>query len=395
MDCINQIWPKWTTVSVLGEGGFGKVYKVKREEFGYVSYAAVKVIQIPKDESEAKELQNSGMDYASIQNYYEDVVKKLINEIKIMATLKTSDHIVSIEDYDIVKNELKIGWTVYIRMELLESLNNYQQRKSNLTVPECVDIGIDICSALIDCESLGIIHRDIKPDNIFRNEYGSYKLGDFGISKQLENTKAAKSVLGTMYYVAPEVVKSQSYDHTVDIYSLGLTLYKLLNQGRMPFMPPAPEPMLPSDMESAMVRRISGEKIPPIPGLDQEIMKILQRACSPDSKGRYQAAADMKDALLQWKNGTSSNRQKNAKKEAKKSAARKQSAGQKHQPLQGEKKSFTDTAIGEFLFYVCILFFFGGILLCFVVPHPISFIWTIFFGFIIFRTAKKKRQKVK
>ncbi|MCR4655916.1 MAG: protein kinase [Lachnospiraceae bacterium] len=91
-------------------------------------------------------------------------------------------------------------------------------------------LGVDICSALEICAMKKVIHRDIKPENIFINEFGDYKLGDFGVARKLENVAGALSQKGTYNYMAPEVEKGTSYNETVDLYSLGLVLYRFLNR---------------------------------------------------------------------------------------------------------------------------------------------------------------------
>ena len=81
MDSINQIWPKWHTQELIGKGAFGEVYKVKREELGETFYSAVKVIRIPRDTEEIKELMDEGHTSQSIRYYYESIAKGLMNEI--------------------------------------------------------------------------------------------------------------------------------------------------------------------------------------------------------------------------------------------------------------------------------------------------------------------------
>ena len=301
MDAITKVWSEWKTESELGHGAFGRVYKVKREEFGTVSYAAVKVIQIPQDESEIRELENTGMDLPSIKAFFEGTVKNLVNEIQILTSLKTAGNIVSIEDYKIVRHEDGVRWSVYIRMELLESLTAYLSRVNTISEREVAQLSVDLCSALECCEQNHIIHRDIKPDNIFRNQYGTFKLGDFGISKQLEMTRNIMSQKGTSMYMAPEVYRGdKNYNQTVDIYALGITLYKLLNKGRFPFLPDAPAPLKPSDMEESMIRRMSGENVPAPKGIDPTLAQIVNKACSYNSLARYQHASEMKDDLMKW-----------------------------------------------------------------------------------------------
>ncbi len=299
---IIRIWPKWKIQQAIGSGSFGTVYRACREEPGYTAWAAIKVIRIPKDESELRERKQEGMDDASIQYYYKNVAQELLNEIRVMESLKTASNIVSIEDCQLEPQENGPGWELYIRMELLESLPSYMERKP-LSLDEIVKLGIDICEALKACETKNIIHRDIKPDNIFVNEYGTFKLGDFGIAKRLENTRAMLSQKGTSMYMAPELYRGGTGGKTVDIYALGITLYKLLNSGRFPFMPPYPQPVTPDLREQALYRRLNGELVPPPPGIDPVLGAMVAKACAPDPGMRYQTALEFQNDLTRWRDG--------------------------------------------------------------------------------------------
>ena len=300
---LKTIWPQWEVEELIGKGSYGNVYKIKREEMGTVSYAALKIIEIPQEQAEVRELMNSGMDHQSVKFYYQDLVKSIQNEIAVMETLKTGNNIVSIEDYSIREKKDSIGWKVYIRMELLTNLNTYlSECGGDLDPAEVVKIGMDICTALECCEKSQIIHRDIKPDNIFRNPYGDYKLGDFGIARQMEMTKSMCSQKGTSLYMAPEVYKGQHYDKTVDMYSLGIMLYKLLNHGRFPFMPPVPELIHAGDAEEAMRKRIEGESLSSPAMASERLAAIIKKACAYDPKQRYQSASELKHDLEKVKN---------------------------------------------------------------------------------------------
>lgn len=182
MDGIKKIWPKWEPIEVLGKGGFGTVYKAKRESFGKESFSAIKVVKIPNDEVELKEMTSSGFNVEQIKAYYRQSVQSLIDEVKLMETMKSASHVVGIEDFEVVELEEEIGWKIYIRMELLTNLIDYLNEKG-VTVEEVKKMAIHILAALEFCHDQNLIHRDIKPANIFVSKFGEYKLGDFGISR--------------------------------------------------------------------------------------------------------------------------------------------------------------------------------------------------------------------
>ena len=222
---ISMIWPEWKVAEKIGKGSFGTVYRIIRE--GKYE-AALKVIDIPLNQDEIEDRYGEGMDTQSIKEMYQTQVELIRNEIEMMESLKSATHVVSIEDYKIVKrSDGKIGWRIFIRMELLQSMGHFLKAGYTLSEDETVKLGLDICDALRSCQSLNIIHRDIKPANIFRTRFEEFKLGDFGISRQLEFT-CASTRIGTPTYEAPEILRGEKYDKTVDIYGLGMVLYSCL-----------------------------------------------------------------------------------------------------------------------------------------------------------------------
>ena len=301
MDKINKIWPKWHTVEPIGRGAFGEVYKVKREEFGETFYSAVKVIGIPNDKQEIQEFINEGQTSGSIRYYYESVAKGLMNEIKVLEELKSAGNVVNIEEFEIQERKEEIGWDVYIRMELLKSLNEYRQGRQ-MEWEEVEKLGLDICKALEYCERRKIVHRDIKPSNIFVDDYGDFKLGDFGIARQMERTQSMMSQKGTQKYMAPEVwAGNQKSSYNVDIYSLGLVMYQLLNRNRMPFEPLDREYLTYQEKDEAFRKRLRGEEILPPVDAPEGLGKIIVKACEADRNERYQSAHEMYTDLMEWR----------------------------------------------------------------------------------------------
>ena len=293
---LGNIWPEWNVVEQLGEGSFGKVYKVVREGHGVTSTAAVKVISIPQNDAELASLRSEGLDETGTRSYFEGIVTDFVNEIKLMESMKGTSNIVSVEDYQVLEKTDKIGWDIFIRMELLTPLNDYTAERM-LTESEVIKLGQDVCSALELCAQRGIIHRDIKPENIFVSSFGDFKIGDFGIARKLEKTSDSLSRKGTPNYMAPEIHTSKDYDATVDIYSLGLVLHKLLNNNRPPFLDPTAQLIQYQDRQNANVRRLNGEPIPAPINASPHMAQIILAACAFDPTGRFKTPTAFKNAL--------------------------------------------------------------------------------------------------
>lgn len=294
--CYKPMFKDWKIEKPIGEGAFGKVYKITREEFGHTYEAALKRIEIPQSQAEVESARNDGMTDEEIAAYFRDMVGDIVDEFALMSKLKGNSNIVSYEDHAVIKKKDGFGWSILIRMELLTPL--YQHIKTHsMTYRDVIQLGIDICSALEVCQKYNIIHRDIKPENIFITELGTYKLGDFGIARQLEKTSTGLSKKGTIPYMAPEVYKGTEYNSTVDVYSLGLVLYRFLNNNRSPFLPPAPQPIKYSDKQKADIMRMSGQALPKPCNADGRLAEVILKACEYNPKHRYESAVAMKKAL--------------------------------------------------------------------------------------------------
>lgn len=303
-DFLKQIWPEWRIEEKpIGSGSYGAVYKAVRSDHNVESYAAIKVISIPSDSSEVDSLRSEGLDMNATRTYFQGVVNDFVSEIQLMETLKGIQNIVSVEDYKVVEKVGEIGWDIYIRMELLTPFNTYICDKK-LTEEEVIKLGCDICTALEICSKLNIIHRDIKPENVFINDFGYFKLGDFGIARKLENMTGGLSQKGTYNYMAPEVANSSDYDARADIYSLGIMLYRLLNGNRLPFLDTEKQLLNPNERRNAVERRIRGEELPTPSDASPEMADLILRACAFDPNVRFTSAAEMKQALMSVANGT-------------------------------------------------------------------------------------------
>ena len=336
-------------MELIGRGAFGEVYKAKREKLGEIFYSAVKVIRIPREEGEVREMLADGHTSQSIRYYYESIARGLMNEIKVMEVLKSAGNVVNIEEFDVREREDGIGWEAFIRMELLRNLNEYRQGRE-MSQEEIVKLGSDICEALVCCEKSRIIHRDIKPSNIFVDVYGNFKLGDFGIARQMERTQSTLSQKGTEMYMAPEVRYGESgSSYNVDLYSLGLVMYRLLNGNRMPFEPADKEMISFQEREDALARRLRGEKLPLPAKADPALGRIIVKACEADRTKRYQSAEEMKEDLLLFSSGHGTERGTAERTEAAEAvkAEAETGAGEQEEPVRSRGKTAAQFAEEE------------------------------------------------
>lgn len=295
---LQHVWPEWKIVRQIGRGSFGSVYEAVRTDHSIENRAAVKVITIPQSESEIANLRSEGLSEGATKTYLQGVVDDFVQEIQMMISLKGLENIVSVEDFKVIEKSDRIGWDIFIRMELLKPFNEYLvQRSAQMSEREVLKLGIDICTALEYCSQRNIIHRDVKPENIFVNSFGNYKLGDFGIARTMEHTSGNLSQKGTYSYMAPEIESGTNYDPTVDLYSLGLVLYRLVNNNRLPFLFTEEQVLNPNERMIANRRRLNGEPLPYPEAASPEFADVILRACSYYAEDRFRNATALKTAL--------------------------------------------------------------------------------------------------
>ena len=286
----------WHITGQLGEGSGGSVFVIERQEWGQTYRSALKAITVPGSRGEIKNAMSDGMTKEDIAAYYKAVAEEIIREFALMSKLKGNSHIVSYEDHMIIEHEDGIGRDILIRMELLTPFVEITSQ-SQMSEQEVIRLGAELCRALELCARHSIIHRDLKPENIFVSANGDYKIGDFGIARTIAKTKKALSRKGTDLYIAPEIYRGEAYDASVDIYSLGLVMYKLLNQNRLPFMPEYPMRVMPVDREEALHKRLTGRRIPAPQNGSSELKRIVLKACAYRPENRYHSAAEMRKEL--------------------------------------------------------------------------------------------------
>ena len=227
----------------------------------------------------------------------EELVRRFKNESKAISIL-SHPNIVKVYDVS-VTDKLQ-----YIVMEYVDgiTLKEYlKQRGGALTWKEVVHFATQVLSALQHAHSKGIIHRDVKPQNIMLLADGSIKMMDFGIARfsRAQSQTVSDKAIGSVHYISPEQAKGERTDARTDIYSVGVMLYEMLS-GRLPF-----------DGDGAVsiaIMQIS-EKPKPLaeiaPNTPAGLRQITEKAMEKDPDKRYQSAQEMLDAIEEFKRNPS------------------------------------------------------------------------------------------
>ncbi len=215
--------------------------------------------------------------------------RQFARELAIVVRLGSHPHIVQVFDAGLTDDGRP-----YVAMELYDqgSLSDRLTRGGTLSVEEALDIGVKICSAVQAAHDAGILHRDIKPQNILMSDYGP-ALADFGVARAAGNLDASQTLNSlTPWHAAPECFADDSVTAASDVYSLGSTLFTLL-AGRPPFAGAPDEPVIRYEA------RLARTPVPHIPRPDMppELQAILERALAKRPEDRYGSAAALGEAL--------------------------------------------------------------------------------------------------
>ena len=257
---------------LLGKGRFGEVYKVTKDD---ETIALKEIIIEAKNKEKALIL---GIDSTE---ELEEKTQEVMKEISFLNDLKGDSHIVNYIDYYVDKTEDQ--YTLSIEMELLKQLDSIHD--GILDEKDIKALLDDMLDALAVLEEHHIVHGDIKPSNIMVDDYGNYKLTDFGISKIL----GQKLVGYTKAYAPKEVLEEGRYTSSSDLYSLGLVIYQMFNKNLLPFMKDK------DDLDS--IHNRFKEELPRPEGMDNDFYEFLKTALNNNPEERYFSAKAMKNTL--------------------------------------------------------------------------------------------------
>jgi serine/threonine protein kinase len=286
------LFGRWKTDKLIGEGSYSGVYKIK----DYSSnYSAVKFIRIPSSNLYSDALSSFGSRKKKLNLFFFDLVTNIEHYANTISTIN-DPYILDYQDHTIVKLTEKTGWDFIIKMEDLISLQSHL-KYNELTMKDLLLISIDICMGLSRYRLKNIFQTNISEENVFISESGTYKIGDFSLSNQIKRNTWGNTFLSKPFNLSPELFAGKSKDETSDIYSLGIFLYKLLNNGRFPFLPRFPREITDDDIKSATKSRLKGEFMAPPVNSPNKLSNIVQKCCAFKITERYKDPLDVKNDL--------------------------------------------------------------------------------------------------
>lgn len=261
-------WPQWQLQKQISNGTDSMIYEASDHSGNRCIIKIHSVLLSRKPEN------------LSVQNYYSDCVQSCERTLMQLQALRENRNIVTPDEYRVVKRSDGNGWDIYVRTPIMTPLSALDFGFDRIE-PAVVKLGIDLCTGLEAASQRQILHGNIQPANIFIDDYDNYRLSDFGFPAV------------TSAYQAPELSQGHSVDVRSDLYSVGLVLYQLLNNGRLPNL---------QGHDYAYGQNLP-QRLPAPRNASEQMAQFLNRACAPNPSNRFASPSQMRDALYQVMNG--------------------------------------------------------------------------------------------
>ena len=269
---IGQKIDGYKILDVIGRGGMGVVYKAT--DMNLEKTVALKMIDpfYARNESFLKRFRTEAIALAKLENK---------NIVSVYALRETDNGLFMVMEYVDAK-----------------TVSEWLKEKGVLSVDETIKVIRQLLNAINHAHKVGVIHRDIKPNNILLCEDGTVKVMDFGLAKLIQEHGEQSTVTqtaGTLYYMSPEQIKGSKIDNRTDIYSIGMTIYEMLT-GRTPFEKGAGEYNIQKQIIEGKIE--SPEKFNP--GIPKSLVKFIMKAIDKNPEKRYQNINEMLSELYRF-----------------------------------------------------------------------------------------------
>ena len=275
------LWNEWVVDKQVCEGNLSNVYEVKNEK----KTAIIKVISVPKLQIEGRAASQSNMEnQEAMSGFFKDVVEALETELERISVLNNIPNILGYQQYEAFERRQDVGYDLVLLMDKEENLSDYLKKNNQIKNDGIVKLIREAAWILEQAHREGIIHKDLKPENIFVKENGECMVGDFAMARKVDSYQSRNQRKIEPAYIAPEVLSDYDYDVSTDIYALGVVLYALLNDQYVP---------------GELINRRFQTKVPRPVRAGERLSELVLKAIAYRKNERFSSAEEFFHALSQ------------------------------------------------------------------------------------------------
>ena len=287
----SPLWGSWIVGAAIRLNHFSKTHIASAMINGKIRYSHIKHIIIPLDNKN-----DISVEAVATRKI---MLETLLDEVKVSDLLQDFSNINTYDAVKVVHSNNNSVYDIFLRSAPLKNLTEILCERS-LTEIDVIKMAINICGSLEIAECKGVVHSHLSTDTIFIDEKDNFLLGDFCCSEKLAKFYDNSTKLKAMEYASPEEYKDNIITNSSNLYSLGIILYYLFNNCRLPFMPDNPENLKSKEYNNFIYKRIFSDSLPKPVNANDKINKIIQKCCKVNPNERWLGASDLKNALIDY-----------------------------------------------------------------------------------------------
>lgn len=289
----SPLWGSWIVGETIRLNRFGKTHIARAMQNGKTYYSHIKHITIPLDNNNDISIEAVALKKC--------MVNSLLEEIKTSDSLKDFPNIHTYDEIKVIHGNNGVCYDIFMRMPPFKDLNEVLCEKS-LTEADIIKMAIDLCGALEITEGKNVVHKHLSPDSVFLNLDDKFIIGDFCCGEKLYTFYDKSIKLKALEYASPEEYNDKTINHSSNLYSIGLILYYLFNNCKLPFADKYKAELTSKEYEDIIYKRLTSDKLPKPINANDKISEIIFKCCDVKSENRWLGASDLKNTLIEYYN---------------------------------------------------------------------------------------------
>lgn len=286
----------WEAAEPLSRSSWQQIWSARKVGSTEVT-GMLRVVTIPAYAGEAEALRDGGFSEERIKKHIADCAERCLRdgEALMASGSRRMPEIKAVK----LRRSGDGDYRLWILSTYYPTFTKYYEGK-RISRGTLLSLFCDLCDAVGDYASVGMVHGAVQLENVYVDRVGSCLLGNPLFKPTLYSRILDPDDTRLLRFIAPEIARGEDYDTRSDICSLGLTMYFKFNGNRLPFVESGRDKVTREEVDSAIVRRLDGEPLPPPARADAALSEIILRACAPDKNDRYATPAELREAIAAY-----------------------------------------------------------------------------------------------